>query len=119
MMLPPHTVERWTSLSLKLGVWMSGGLMVIGLISAALQSFVISMPKDNPTLAALLRNVVSGSFDPVTTMFLGLVLLMLTPFLRVLTALVGFAAEKDWKFVIVSLVVLLMLIGELVYSLYR
>lgn len=119
MTLPAHTVERWTSLSLKLGVWISGGLMVIGLVSAALQSFAISLPKDNPTLGALLRNVFSGSLDPVTTMFLGLVLLMLTPFLRVITALAGFAVEKDWKFVAVSLIVFLMLIGELVYSLYR
>lgn len=119
MIVSSHTVERWTSLSLKLGVWISGCLMAIGLISAALQSFSISLPKENPTLAVLLRNIISGSFDPITTMFLGLVLLMLTPFLRVLTALVGFAAEKDWRFAVVSLTVFLMLVGELVYSLYR
>jgi uncharacterized membrane protein len=52
-------------------------------------------------------------------MFLGLVVLMLTPFLRVFIAMLGFAAEKDWKFTSVSLMVLLMLVAELIYSLYR
>jgi uncharacterized membrane protein len=45
------------------------------------------------------------------------VLLMLTPFLRVLTAAAGFAVEKDRAFTLVSIVIFLMLIGELVYSL--
>jgi uncharacterized membrane protein len=50
-------------------------------------------------------------------MFAGLLLLMLTPFLRVFTAIVGFAAEKDRTFVLVALVVFVMLLGELVFSL--
>jgi len=44
-------------------------------------------------------------------------MLMLTPFLRVLTAAAGFAAEKDRKFTIISLVIFAMLAGELLYSL--
>jgi uncharacterized membrane protein len=119
MKLSGHIVERWTGKVLKLGVWISGGLMVIGLLAASLQSTTMTLPKDNPTLGALLSRMISGSFDPVSTMFLGLVLLMFTPFLRVLTAVVGFAAEKNWRFVAVSVAVFVLLIGELVYSLYR
>jgi uncharacterized membrane protein len=50
-------------------------------------------------------------------MFSGLVLLMLTPFLRVLAAVIGFLAEKDVRFVAVSCVIFCMLLGELIFSL--
>jgi uncharacterized membrane protein len=43
---------------------------------------------------------------------------MFTPILRVITAVFGFAAERDWRFVIVSSVVLFMLVGEIVYSVF-
>ena len=49
-------------------------------------------------------------------MYAGLVCLMLTPIVRVFTALIGFAAGKDWRFVAVSLVVFLMLLGEVIIS---
>ncbi|MBI3787893.1 MAG: DUF1634 domain-containing protein, partial [Ignavibacteriales bacterium] len=52
-----------------------------------------------------------------TLLYAGLVVLMLTPFVRVLAAAIAFGTEKDWKFVGVSLVVLCMLVGELVFSL--
>jgi uncharacterized membrane protein len=51
-------------------------------------------------------------------MFAGLVMLMFTPVLRVITAVLGFAVEQDWRFVIVSSMVLLMLIGEIAYSIF-
>ena len=114
-----HTVERWTSQSLKAGVLLSGGVMVIGLVLYAMRSFSTPLPPHNPTVAELLHRVLTGSLDPFTIMYVGLILLMLTPFLRVLTAVVGFAVEKDRTFVFVSLTVFFFLIAELVYSLYR
>jgi uncharacterized membrane protein len=62
--------------------------------------------------------MLSGSFDPVTLMFAGLVFLMFTPILRVITAVVGFGVERDWRFVFVSTVVLFLLAGEIVYSIF-
>ncbi len=47
----------------------------------------------------------------------GVILLISTPFLRVLFAIVGFSRERDRTFVIVSLMVFLMLLGELAYVL--
>jgi uncharacterized membrane protein len=114
-----HTVERWTSQSLKGGVWLSGGVMILGLVWYAARSFSTPLPQQNPTIAQLLHSLINGSFDPFTLMYVGLILLMLTPFLRVLTAVVGFAVEKDRTFVFVSLLVFFFLIGELLYSLYR
>ena len=50
-------------------------------------------------------------------MYAGLVLLMLTTVLRVLTSVVGFSVERDRRFVVVSLVVLGMLLAEFFFSL--
>ena len=114
-----HAVERWTSRSLKAGVWLSGGVMLAGLVMYAFQSFAVPVPPQNPTLSELIHNLLHGSFDPFTLMYVGLVLLMLTPILRVVTAIVGFAVERDRTFVFVSLTVFVLLICELIYSLYR
>ena len=111
-------VERWTSRVLRLGVWISAGLMIIGLLLAALSPTSIVPLSTNPSLAVLAARLCSTSFDPVTLMFTGLVMLMFTPVLRVVTAVFGFAVERDWRFVIVASVVLLMLAGEIVYSMF-
>jgi uncharacterized membrane protein len=93
--------------------------MVAGLLMYAMRSFSMSVPQRNPSLGELVQNLLRGSLDPFTLMYTGLVLLMLTPFLRVLTAAVGFAAEKDRRFIAVSLIVFALLICEFLYSLYR
>ena len=119
MKVEEHVVERWTSRSLKLGVWLSGGVMLLGIVMYAAQSFLAPVPQHNPPLVKLIHDLISNPLDPFTVMLTGLVLLMLTPFLRVLTAMIGFAVDKDRRFVLVSLAVLVLLICELVYSLYR
>ena len=91
--------------------------MVAGLVLAWFSAGSLRPPTENPTPGEVFRSLLAGSLDPFTLMFAGLILLMLTPFLRVLTAAVGFAAEKDRTFVIVALVVFFMLLGELLFSL--
>ncbi len=43
---------------------------------------------------------------------------MCTPIIRVITAIAGFIAERDWRFIFVSCIVLVLLTGEIVYSLF-
>ena len=112
-----HLVEHWVGRVLRLGVWGSVGLMIAGLLLAWFSTGSIQPPSENPSPGQVLRNLFAGSLDPVTLIFAGLLLLMLTPIVRVLTAAVGFAAEKDRPFVAVALVVFAMLLGELVFSL--
>jgi uncharacterized membrane protein len=112
-----HIVERWIGWTLRVGVWGSAFLMGLGLILAWFSPGSLRLPGENPRPADVLHSLYSGSLDPVMLMFAGLLFLMLTPFLRVLTAVIGFAAEKDRTFFIVALVVFAMLIGELVLSL--
>jgi uncharacterized membrane protein len=91
--------------------------MVAGLLLAWLSAGSLRLPSENPSPGEVFRSLLAGSLDPVTLMFAGLLVLMLTPFLRVLMAAAGFAAEKDRRFVVVALVVFAMLLGELVFSL--
>jgi uncharacterized membrane protein len=62
------------------------------------------------------KHLFSSRFDPVILMFAGLLMLMFTPILRVITAVYGFAMERDWRFVVVSSVVFILLAGEIMYS---
>ncbi len=111
------------SRALRVGVWTSSLLMGAGLFVASLQTGVVQVPEKNPSLMELLSGFFSKamllpqSSEAITLLYAGLVVLMLTPFVRVLAAAIAFGAEKDWKFVGISLVVLCMLIGELVFSL--
>jgi uncharacterized membrane protein len=114
-----RVVERWTSRSLKLGTWLSGGVMLLGLVMYAVRTNPEAVPRRNPPLGELIHRFVSNPFDPFTLMWTGLVLLMVTPILRVLAAAIGFATEKDNRFVIVSLTVFVLLVCEFLYSLYR
>ena len=91
--------------------------MILGLLLFWISASSSGLPAENPHPADVLRSFISGSLDPTTLMFAGLLLLMLTPFLRVFTAAVGFAAEKNRTFVLVALAVFVMLLGELVFSL--
>jgi len=111
-----HDAELWTGRVLRIGVWISASLMIGGLLFAALWPSSIIMVHSNPSLSDLFGHIVFGAFDPVTLMFAGLVFLMCTPILRVITVMVGFAIERDWRFVIVSTIVFLMLLGEILYS---
>jgi len=113
-----HDAERWTGRVLRIGVWVSAGLMTAGLLTAAIDSSTIIAFSSNPTLNNVVMQMFSGSFDPVTLMFAGLVFLMFTPILRVITAIYGFSRERNWHFVVVSSVVFILLAGEIMYSLF-
>ena len=110
--------ERWTSRVLRIGVWVSASLMIAGLLIATLSPSTVVLLSSNPSLGSLAERMLSTTFDPVALMFTGLVFLMFTPILRVITAVAGFAVEQDWRFVLVSSIVLLMLAGEIVYSVF-
>jgi uncharacterized membrane protein len=113
-----RVAERWTSRVLRIGVWTSACLMILGLLMATLSPSSIESDSTNPSLGILAKHLFSTTVDPATLMFAGLVMLMLTPILRVGTAIIGFILERDWRFVVVSSIVLLMLAAEIVYSLF-
>jgi uncharacterized membrane protein len=113
-----YTADRWTSRVLRLGVWVSACLMILGLLIATISPSSVVPLSTNPSLVNLAERMFSVTFDPITLMFAGLVILMLTPVLRVITAVFGFTIERDWRFVVVSSLVFLMLLVEILYSIF-
>jgi uncharacterized membrane protein len=92
--------------------------MILGLVIATISPSFNVPVSTNPSLGNLAERIFSTTFDPVTLMFAGLVMLMFTPVLRVITAVFGFALERDWRFVVVSSLVFLMLLVEILYSIF-
>lgn len=65
--------------------------------------------------ALTVHQLVSGSLDSRTIINLGIVILLLTPFVRVLASVIYFAlAEHNWKYVVFTALVL----SILTYSLF-
>ena len=110
-----HIVDRWASCVLRIGVWSSALLMGIGLILAAVNS---SQASSNLSLSEIAIEIKAFHFPPHVIILSGLIVLMFTPILRVAVAVIGFMREKDRRFVVVALVVLVMLISEIVYSVF-
>ena len=95
-------IERMVSRILRIGIAISVTLMVIGLVLGFFNSQ--GMPKHVVPLAdlpSLLR-----AFDPAAYLSLGLIVLIATPFVRVLGSVVAFAREGDRRYVLITAVVL-------------
>ena len=92
--------------------------MAAGLFLGILFPSTVFQFPENPTPANIAARLFSGSFDSSTLIFAGLLFLMCTPIFRVITAIAGFIAERDWRFVFVTCIVLVLLAGEIVYSLF-
>jgi uncharacterized membrane protein len=54
--------------------------------------------------------------DSTSVLFMGVIVLMLTPVVRVILAIVGFAQEGEGRFVLVSIGVLLILLFSMIFS---
>ncbi len=105
--LPQTKAEKWIGRTLRVGVWTSASLMSIGLLITALL---------RPDSSPIFPDAILWPPTALTFIHSGLLLLMLTPFLRVTTTLLSFFFEKDWKFVSVSFLVFSMLLVELIFA---
>lgn len=95
---------------LRLGVIISVITSLFGFIKLFLEGF--KMPKDYTALevpeGSIWRNFFTslGNFEGMGIIQLGILLLILTPLVRLLFALVGYLKERDYTYVIISLIVL-------------
>lgn len=100
------------------GIWTSGVLMALGLVLALIRGMGPGDAPAGPTIGTIVRFAFAEPLHPLTFLYGGILVLMFTPVLRVVTALIGFAEERDRRFVLVSSTVLLLLLCEVVYSLF-
>jgi uncharacterized membrane protein len=85
-------------------------LVLVGLFQAMLQPQPLIVP--SPAPGEIASGIRAGS--PAATVMAGLLVLMLTPFARVLVLGFEFARQREGPFVAISIVVLLLLITSIV-----
>lgn len=108
-----ETFERTVAGVLLVGVAVSGVLIVLGMISALAWGWGGSGASDiDPTdFSGLLERVRQG--QPLAITQLGLVVLILTPVVRVAFSAVAFALERDRIYLVITLTVLAILVASL------
>jgi len=96
---------------LRAGVVISGTIIAVGILLYYLRVATgKSLPADTipHTLPMVTRGLATG--DPLAIITLGLLLLLLTPVIRVAVSIGAFAIEHDWRYVVITTIVLIILI---------
>lgn len=95
---------------LRLGVILSVITSLFGFVKLFLEGF--KMPEDYSSLevseGSIWRSFFTSleNFEGMGIIQLGILLLILTPLVRLIFALIGYLKEKDYTYVVVSLIVL-------------
>ncbi|AJH13857.1 MULTISPECIES: DUF1634 domain-containing protein [Myroides] len=99
----------WTALSVA-GI---GGIILFSSKGSEQVNFTNFIEKDD-NIINVINNILSGvaQVDGESIIFLGILLLFLTPVLRIFLSLLSFFLEKDWLYVFITLIV----IGIIVFS---
>jgi uncharacterized membrane protein len=107
---------------LRAGITLAAALVLIGGI-AFVASHDEAAPDHRkfhaePTPLASIHGVLGGAItlNPLYIIQFGLLILIATPIVRVITCAAGFTLERDWTYAIVSLIVLTLLLGSIVVS---
>lgn len=106
---PPHGSRgerRMVQVLLRSGLLVSAVLIAVGLGLAALHGQLVTHAVSVGELAALLRAGIPSGY-----MALGILVLLATPILRVLSLIGGFAMDGDWRFACVALGVAVLLLA--------
>lgn len=112
---PPPEINRSHALEMALhnllvvGVTISSILLILGLIT----SFVSGkgLPDTMPTLQQIIPLVLA--FKPAGLLALGLLVLIATPILRVAGSVIGFLYERDWRYALITFIVLLIVLSSI------
>ncbi|KUF42051.1 DUF1634 domain-containing protein [Myroides marinus] len=104
---------------LRYGVWTAlsvaglGGIILLFTRSNEEVHFTNFIEKDD-NIITVVQNILAGvsQGNGESIIFLGILLLFLTPILRIFLSLLSFFLEKDWLYVFITLIV----IGIIVFS---
>jgi len=124
-----RTVELIISWLLRVGVWSSIALVVAGLVMLVVKDHAALLHERPGGLEALLHQGPPGEPQPLTlypdvlasvrrgepygVITLGLLVLLLTPVLRVAVSVVAFLLERDWLYTAITAAVLCLLLAGL------
>ncbi len=120
MRISDTDIEQMVSILLRTGVLLAAAVVLGGGIYFLLQHGGEQVNyrefAGQPAIDRHLLQIVQGAFSgrPRSVIQLGMLLLIATPIARVALCLIGFAIEKDRKFVIVTTIVLAVLLYSLI-----
>lgn len=94
------------------GMILSNLLFAVGIVLALLHSRFVPLTAQWGKAHSQWSNVLHGlaSGDPISLMLLATVLLILTPIARVIVSIAAFAADRDYKFVVITSIVMLVML---------
>lgn len=119
------TMEILVSRTLRIGVYASSLFMLAGFIVSLFHPESLSNLVGHPSLTQLLSllqldsNFFTRLLDPFILFYLGILILLLTPIIRVVIAVASFTRERDARFVVISVTVLLIIFLSLYLSFSR
>ncbi|MCD9577295.1 DUF1634 domain-containing protein [Flavobacterium soyae] len=108
---------------LRYGVWISlsvafiGGIVYLMHHGNDIEDYSVFKENDRnifEVITAVVNGVISGSGEFL--IFFGIILLFLTPVFRVLLSLFSFLIEKDYLYVIITLIVILIIITSISFG---
>ncbi len=104
-----ESMEITISNLLRIGVLMSAGLIVLGLVLLIGEG---GSGYPGATFPASLAAIRKGllTLKPDAVILTGLLLLVLTPVLRVAVSIVAFWQERDYRYMVIATIVLLVLL---------
>ncbi len=110
-----NKAELFVSYSLRIGVLLSATVILVGMVRFFLTGEGGYIGHSYPTK---LDDIVAGAlaFKPFGIIMFGLVLLILTPIMRVGVSAIVFITEKDWLYVGISTIVFLILISSFFFG---
>jgi uncharacterized membrane protein len=103
---PQYRLEHWVHWTLFAGLSLSGVLLVLGLALELTEGEPRLWQSPHP-LRLMIRGALEGNGTDVID--LGLLVLIVTPLLRVLVLAIGWTLEGDLRFALVALTVLALL----------
>lgn len=108
---------------LRYGVWISlsvafiGGIVYLMHHGNDIEDYSVFKENDRnifEVITAVVNGVISGSGEFL--IFFGIILLFLTPVFRVLLSLFSFLIEKDYLYVVITLIVILIIITSISFG---
>ena len=108
-------VEQMVGNLLRIGVLIAAAVALLGGIAFMIHHGALipdhSTFRGQPEMLSTLSGVISGALalQPAAIVQLGVVLLIATPVARVLLTLIAFALQRDWMYVLISGIVLVLL----------
>ncbi|HEX4749532.1 MAG TPA: DUF1634 domain-containing protein [Bryobacteraceae bacterium] len=113
-------IELMVSVLLRAGVLISAAVVFVGgtlfLLGHGSETINVSKFVGQPSIDRRIPEILEGALSgrARSIIQLGILLLILTPVARVVLSIIGFAAEKDSKYVVVTVIVLAVLLYSLI-----